>query len=904
MLTWLVLIVAVVVGLSWIDRIRRDLAQLRSRFNALEVRLAALPPEVIRPAARLPANEPDKTEGPPPLAEAAAPTPEAPLAKPQKTPPEPTGPVAPSPVPPPANPPPAAPPPPRSRGLEELFGTRWVVWVGGLALALGGIFLVQYSIEQGLIGPGARIALGGLLAATLVAGGEWLRRRELPASVANLPSAHIPSILTAAGTVVAYATVYAAYALYGFIDGGVAFILLGAVALATLVAALLHGPAVAAMGVVSAFVAPLLVGSQTPNYWALVLYLAVVTAASLALARARLWRWLAVTAVILSVLWVLPGLDDLSPGTLVPYGLYLLVGFALASVFVVSGLLLGPDAVPGRVEFISSGAIAAYVLAAALLVITDSHDGFALAIFAVTTVATAWVAGRTDAAAGAVPAGAVLASLVMVDWALEGPGASGVVLGGPGQGSAIPEILVDNQVHLAVGAAFAALFGFAGSYRQGHSVRPVVPLLWAGSAAFAPVAILVALYYRLAGFERSIPFALAALALSVLFAAATDRLTKRPPAPGSASASAVFATGAVAALALTLTFALEKGWLSVGFALMAPGVAWIAGRRRLPVLRWLIAALVVLVFLRIVYEQQLTGADLGTTPFFNWLLYSYGGPAAAFWLAGFLLRRQADDVPARMADSAAILFTVLLFFFEVRHWTNHGDIYRYEIGLAEAALQVSIGVAIAIGLERVRAISRNVVHDVAALVVAVLSLLGIVCWQLLGANPWLHAIDVGGPVVNLLLLGYLLPAVLTVVLIRVTNQTRPQYYRWMADATAVVLLLAYLTFEVTRLYHGPVFADPDVGDAEQYTYSAVWLAFGVALLAAGILLRSSAVRLASAVVVAITAAKVFFVDFSGLSGFYRALSFIVLGLVLVGIGWLYQRLLFPPRGPTTAGTPS
>ena len=65
---------------------------------------------------------------------------------------------------------------------------------------------------------------------------------------AGLPTAHIPSILTAAGTTVAYATVYAAYGLYEFLDPAVAFVLLGAVALATLAAALLHGPALAALG--------------------------------------------------------------------------------------------------------------------------------------------------------------------------------------------------------------------------------------------------------------------------------------------------------------------------------------------------------------------------------------------------------------------------------------------------------------------------------------------------------------------------------------------------------------------------------------------------------------------------------------------------------------------------------
>ena len=81
--------------------------------------------------------------------------------------------------------------------------------------------------------------------------------------------------------------------------------------------------------------------------------------------------------------------------------------------------------------------------------------------------------------------------------------------------------------------------------------------------------------------------------------------------------------------------------------------------------------------------------------------------------------------------------------------------------------------------------------------------------------------------------------------------------------------------------------------AEQYTYSVVWLAFGVTLLAAGVRLRSQALRLASAATLAVL--KVFLVDMQGLTGLYQALSFIGLGIVLLGIGWLYQRLLFPQR---------
>jgi uncharacterized membrane protein len=90
------------------------------------------------------------------------------------------------------------------------------------------------------------------------------------------------------------------------------------------------------------------------------------------------------------------------------------------------------------------------------------------------------------------------------------------------------------------------------------------------------------------------------------------------------------------------------------------------------------------------------------------------------------------------------------------------------------------------------------------------------------------------------------------------------------------------------------------GGAEQYTYSIAWLVFGVALLGIGILVNSERARLASAAVIALTILKAFLVDMSTLTGVYRALSFMGLGLVLVAIGWLYQRILFRRQQPPLA----
>ncbi len=862
----------------------------RGRVNALEQRLAALERPRAQ-AAAAPAMAPPPPEAPRP---AAAPPPPPVTPSPVMPPPPPRPAPVTHPIPVPAVPAPAAAAEPAIT-FEERFGTRWVVWVGGIALFLGGVFLVRYSIEQDLIGPGVRVVLGALLALALIAGGEWTRRKERFSGFQGLPTAHIPSILTAAGTAVAFATVYAAYALYGFIDPALAFVLLGMVALATLAAALLHGPALAALGLVGAEITPMLVASDRPNYWALYVYLAVVTAASFALARARLWRWLAVTAVVFGVVWMFPGMADARVPSLAPHAFHAVAGLALAAALIVAGLLFGPPAERDHVDGVSSGALAAYVFAAAALVIAWHHDPAALTVLALMTFATVAIAWRTDAAAGAVPAVAALVVLVVIAWSVRPVTEHLIVPGGPTAGIIPDPARAYTGFHLALGALFALLFGGAGFLAQGRSERALVPLLWAASAALTPVAILIALYYRVAGWERSIPFAGLALLLAALFAAATERLARRAPRPGGAAAQAVFATGAIASLALALTFALEKGWLTVALALMVPGIAWIAAQRPLPMLRWLAAAIVALVVARVGWEPRIVGPDVGTTPIFNWLLYGYGVPALAFWVGGYLLRRRADDGPARTVDAAAILFTVLLCFLEIRHYMNGGDLYARSSGLAELATQVAVGLALAIGLERLRGRTRSVIHDVAAVIIAVLSLAGIAFGLMIGENPLFTSQPVGGALFNLILLGYGLPAVLAVTLALIARTTRPMPYRAVAAVTSVVLALTFLSLEVTRAFHGPVLTAGLTTDAEQYTYSAVWLGFGVVLLLLGIAIASKPARLASAAVVLLTVAKVFLVDMGGLTGVWRALSFIGLGLVLVGIGYLYQRLLFRHR---------
>ena len=248
----------------------------------------------------------------------------------------------------PVEPPPLFAQPPR-RSLEEALGAHWAVYVGGVALALGGLLLVRYSIEQGWFGPGARVALGLLFAFTLVVAGEVLRRREKTAGVTALAAGEpvnstlTPAVLTAAGTVAGFGAIYAAHALYHFIGPAIAFVALGTAGLAAMSSAALHGPALAGIGLAGALATPLLVQSDAHDAWPAVIYLAIVTAATYGLARLRAWLWLAVAGAAGAILWGLMFSLDGSDSAHANY-VHIVIQTALASlVFAFDRRIVGPE---------------------------------------------------------------------------------------------------------------------------------------------------------------------------------------------------------------------------------------------------------------------------------------------------------------------------------------------------------------------------------------------------------------------------------------------------------------------------------------------------------------------------------------------------------------------------------
>jgi uncharacterized membrane protein len=77
--------------------------------------------------------------------------------------------------------------------------------------------------------------------------------------------------------------------------------------------------------------------------------------------------------------------------------------------------------------------------------------------------------------------------------------------------------------------------------------------------------------------------------------------------------------------------------------------------------------------------------------------------------------------------------------------------------------------------------------------------------------------------------------------------------------------------------------------ARDFTYSALWMAYGAMLMVVGFVRRSAFVRWQSLLLIAATIIKVFVYDVSQLDRGYRIVSFIVLGALLLAISFVYQR---------------
>lgn len=743
------------------------------------------------------------------------------------------------------SPPPRKPPEPRAPpaplNFETLIGGRLPIWIGGIALVLSGFFLVRYSIENGLLGPGARTLLAALFGLALVAASEAARR--FPATAED---PRVAQALAGAGVASLYATLYMAAALYHLVAPLPAFFLVGLVTALAMALSLRHGPPTAIMALAGGFLAPLVAGFDAAGIAPLLVYLALFVAALFGLAIHRGWGWLALAASIAGFGWVsflIAALPD-RPGDLAAVaGFAIVLAIGASTAFPATGLAN---------RWLRIAPLAAGLIQ--LLALAPSLDFGALpwGFYLILSAATLGLAWRDRIY---LP-GAIAAIVLLL--VLEG----------------VALVQLERSVTPLAALAATLLFAIPGhAFARRGTGWPAIALL--GTAG--PVLVAQACAPSLLG-----PWQYCGLELLAAASCAHLAWRLRSAEGGTALTAATALAGLLAAAGLAQI--VPDPWIALPLvAVMLALAAW-ARFVRAPALHDLPA---------FPFAAAILASPLTLTALANLVFVSLSGdrlpylhiPALGDLVRALLLPTLAALVLLadpqmfrrlrRFVLVSAVTLAILLVYVLAKQPLAIATLDRFvTLGFIERALLTQACLAAGWALlrsKRLPALAR---------VLLALGLLRLFWFDLFLLNPVFIDQAVGGiPLLNAAVLHLGLAAFWFWTL-------TPRWSRALAAALTIAALLA----AVRQSVHGSILTG-GITTAENGGYSAALLACALIWLWRGITAAKHDLRVAGLALLTAVTLKVFLIDAAALDGLLRILSFLGLGLALIGIGWAYSRFL-------------
>lgn len=771
--------------------------------------------------------------------------------------------------------------------FEQQFGARLPVWIGGVALALAGFFLVKYSIESGLLSPTVRVVLGVIFGAGLLYTAHWMRSKT-----AFSQDPRIAQALAGAGIADLYVCIFAATNLYDILPAFIGFAGLAMVTALAVVLSLRYGMPIALLGLVGGFLTPAMVSSQNPQGPLLFIYLYFVLTGLMVVIRRQRWWVLSLPTVLAALLWVCAWVfgGHFTPGDSLYLGLFLLA--ISATVVITSRQHYEQESVHVHDLFTMTSILNYLTMSGALLLIAviASRAGFGVmewGLFGLLSLAGIGLAFFNQKLYGLVPWLSMAVNLVML-----------VVWRAP-----------DSSLFALTISLFAALYIISGYVLQSRSPRP---LIWAGLTAASSIGYYVIGYYELRHTELVASLPLLWGMLAFVFAGlgiyALQHIMKTIPHdhPQKQPIMAVYASIATAFLSIALTIELPREFLSVAFAVQLCAIAWINTKVDVKALRY-IAGVLACIFGFLLLPQLLLLAQLAvysmiearlalqkTVPIVNWPAFQLGLPAVLFAVSSYFLRRQKDDRLVQALEMAAIALLGVMGYYLTRHafHVDENVVFQkmsfIERGVITNVLFIYGLLCLWIG----RHYARRAV-TVSGMALSAIAIFRIVYFDFVLYNPLWSAQAVGDlPILNGLLLSYGLPILWTCRAAQEwISAGKPQWGKY-AYGFALLLAFTLLSFLVRQIFHGTYLNGHERINAEIYTYSAIWLLFGIALLFFGTFKKDKMIRVASLVIMILTVGKVFLYDASELEGLLRVLSFFGLGLSLLSLSWFYTRFVF------------
>ena len=769
--------------------------------------------------------------------------------------------------------PPPEPQPPRQSpfadlSFESLVGGKLPIWVGGISLVFAGFFLVRYTIEAGLFGPGARSVAATIFAFTMIAMSELGGRiPKIGASFSADP--RVGQSLAGAGVATLYGTLYMAAEIYGLIGVGTAFALVVVTTAIAFALALRHGPPTALMGLIGGFAAPWVAGMGASNLPSLLLYLAVFIAALFGLAVWRRWLWLLVLASGGGLAWSFAMLASANSN------LGLLGGFIA---------LTGGGAILAAKRFGATSGIwpklARYAPMALALV------QLALLLPKMEFSATAWIFYFALSALSIALAWRDKTLLPLVAGAL-------LLAMGP-LGLAWSENGI-SQTNIFMTLGIAGLFGAAGHVRARQPDD--APTYWAVIGLAAPV---LCWFTALLSHSPASDDIWAGAALLAAFPAAWTAWEWHAKQRGTAVQP--WATAAAALMVwMAAILLIDEDWSASYTAAIALAVAaWskVTGGTWERRLSWIPLGAAMAVasafswqfFAAIGASLSGAGAYFAELPAVSAAARTTLIPAAVIaaiaWQPVFAAGRRTRAL-ALIVGGAGVSAFVWLLLKQFAEIVSPSDFIR--LGFAERAVLTQM--LFVLGWAALRQFSARPQWPLlrsAGWVLSAIAVFRVIWFDLLIHNPVMDPQAVGPVPVANLLTGHLALVALWLWLLA---RDVPQRLMLAAKGLSLGAMIVTALATIRQAVQGNLVSGATVETGENYLYSAGLLALSVVWLALGISRGSKLLRIAGLLLLTVVTFKVFLIDAASLTGLLRILSFLGLGIALIGIGWAYGRLM-------------
>ncbi|MCA0043303.1 DUF2339 domain-containing protein [Celeribacter litoreus] len=795
-----------------------------------------------------------------------------------------------------------------SAALMAWLRANWTLAIAAVSFVLGGLFMVQYGIEKGILTPAMRVIGALILGAGLVGGGEYLRRKF--GDEATPATRHLPSTFAGAGVVVLFIGILSAHALYGLVSALTALIGVVIVAAGAVLMGWLYAGVLPAIGLIGAGIAPFLVSSPDADPRPFYAYFAVIALAGLLIDSFRRWAWVsALSLVIASGGLALLHFDaDFAPGLIAAT-----LALALGALIIPERRLIpeltgaplsgasGQDR-PAFPTYLGYFGILIPTFSAVWVGLPDSAYAtevwMALATCVVLFLAVSLWLVRSPALFEAAALPVIGFFILLILQALEH---GKVYVEFRNFLDAMPETPLPTTLWWLLGAA--AVMGGAAFWRlkqEGQSSdedRAKQSLFWVIlSAGFVPATVfLLEFLWAPRSVIGASPWAFAVMAGAAFLVVLTQRRTAFEGVDRHQDVG-LFASAAILLIALALFLLLSKAALTLGLALLVALSVLLDRRFDLKVLTWVTHLGAAVIGYRLLIDPGAFYAiDRASWPAFG---LTHVSALGAFAVMAKLGRDERESIRATGESaflSTAGLFAMLLIarVFEDTHTENWFSGLGAAIWASSTLAQIWRLTASKGHFRKLRWVFIGFT-GLAAVGFATLQV--ILTYELL---EW-HGSVQGPPIFDVLALAYLPLAAVLGGGAYLYYRKRPHTSRMFLRALTILSSLSALFWgylEIRRLWRGPKLSAPGPSDGELYTYTVAMLLLSLGVLAVAVFRRSDLLRRIAMTGVALTIVKVFLVDMGGLSGLTRVVSFVGLGLALAGLAWLNRKIdsLWPDR---------